>query len=205
MQQIALACQEQETGVGDANRAIASMETGAWQNAALVKESASATGSLYREAENLSGQVGLFRLALVLLAGLAGPAYAGAQAARHVLRVAPEFSYSLSPTPELGAYLLTSVDGARTAGVDGEKLRLKFLAGRASGQAYFLGLNLAVDRVARRIGENPWDAELKGLVGTRVGAWTIACNPDPAWQGAGPVAGPHGRGEGQGGSSARPA
>lgn len=145
---------------------------------------------VYMDEIGAPGTFGLDLHSNYVLAGDARPAYAGGQAARHVLRVTPEFSYSLSPTLELGAYLLTSVDGARTAGVDGEKLRLKFLAERASGQAYFWGLNLEVGRVARRIDENPWNAELKGIVGTRVGAWTIACNPNLAWKVSGPVASP---------------
>ncbi|MDO8652086.1 MAG: methyl-accepting chemotaxis protein [Undibacterium sp.] len=63
MEDIARASEEQSLGIHQANRAITLMETGAQQNAALVEQSSAATQSLHEEAENLSRQVNVFKLA----------------------------------------------------------------------------------------------------------------------------------------------
>lgn len=116
--------------------------------------------------------------------------YAGGQAPYHVLRVTPEFSYGLTDNWELGAYVLTSAAPGDGANVDGEKLRLKFIAPKAPGQAFFWGANLEVGKVAHRVDENPWNGELKGIAGWRNERWTIAVNPNIAWKISGPATSP---------------
>jgi len=60
--------------------------------------------------------------------------------------------------------------------VDGQRIKIKFIASKVEGQAYFWGANLEVGRVAHRLDENPWNAELKGTV-CRI----CAPRPLPSW------------------------
>jgi methyl-accepting chemotaxis protein len=60
--EIALASQEQSSGIGQVNTAVAQMEHVVQQNAALVEESAAATESMKFQADNLLERVSRFRL-----------------------------------------------------------------------------------------------------------------------------------------------
>ncbi len=135
---------------------------------------------------NAPGQFGLDLHNNYVLSGTAATGYPGAQSALHVFRLTPEFSYGLSANLELGAYVLASATSGGSS-VDGEKIRLKFIADKADGQAYFWGANLEVGRVAHRIDENPWNAELKGILGYRKEHWVFAVNPNIDWKVSGPV------------------
>lgn len=145
---------------------------------------------VYMDEMNAPGEFGLDVHANYVVSGSGVPDYPGAQAPRHVFRLTPEFSYGLTPNLELGAYLLTSRDANGGNTVDGEKLRLKFIAPKAANQPWFWGANLEVGRVARRIDENPWNAELKGIFGYRGTRWTFATNPNIDWKISGPASAP---------------
>lgn len=145
---------------------------------------------VYMDEMNGPRQFGLDIHSNYVLSGQGMPDYPGAQAPRHVLRVTPEFSYGISDSWDLGAYVLSSLDASGHATVDGQKLRLKFIAPKADGQAYFWGANLEVGKVARRLDENPWNGELKGIAGVRSGRWTFAVNPNIGWKISGPVDSP---------------
>jgi hypothetical protein len=69
---------------------------------------------------------------------------------------------------------------------DGIKGRIKWVAPRPADQPWFWGLNLEVGRVKRDLDINPWNAELKGIVGTRAGPWTLAANLNVDWVMSGP-------------------
>jgi hypothetical protein len=125
-----------------------------------------------------------------VVSGAPGPDYPGGQIARHTLRVTPEFSYGWTPELELGAYLLTSRDADGSLRVDGEKLRLKFIAPRAAGNPYFYGANLELGRVNHRIDENPWNGELKGIFGYQGERWSAAVNANLDFKVSGPAASP---------------
>lgn len=145
---------------------------------------------VYMDEMNAPGAFGLDVHGNYVVKGNRTPDYPGAQAPGKVFRLTPEFSVGLTPTLDLGAYLLTSAGPGGTTSVDGEKLRLKFIAPKDKDQAYFWGANLEVGRVARRVDENPWNAQLKGIIGYRTSRWTMAANPNIDWKIAGPVAGP---------------
>jgi hypothetical protein len=107
-------------------------------------------------------------------------------------RITPEWSYALNPNLELGAYLpLATIDKDGSFRADGAKARIKWVAPHPESQAWFWGLNLEVGRVAKVLDINPWNAELKGILGVRSGPWTLAANlnADVALQGPqkGPV------------------
>jgi hypothetical protein len=116
--------------------------------------------------------------------------FAGEQAPWRVFRATPEFSYGLTDNWELGAYILTSRDGNKNTNLDGEKIRIKYIASAEAGQSYFWGANLEAGRVAYRIDQNPWNAELKGIVGYRNDRWTIATNANVGWKISGPAPSP---------------
>lgn len=103
--------------------------------------------------------------------------YPGQQQALHRLRVTPEFSYGITPNFEAGLYLpLATLDGQGHLDPGGVKGRLKFIAPRTPGQNWWWGANFELGHVDRLLDINPWNAELKGIVGMRQGKWTLAEN-----------------------------
>ena len=117
--------------------------------------------------------------------------YPGQQASRDRLRVTPEFAYGLTTYLEAGLYLpLATVDGGGRVGADGAKIRLKFIAPKAEGQTWFWGANFEIGRVDRRLDINPWNAELKGILGRRLGPWTVAFNSNIDFKVSGPAPAP---------------
>ena len=116
--------------------------------------------------------------------------YPGQQQTRRRTRITPEFSFALSPQWELGAYLpLTSLDDQGRYTVDGEKLRIKYIAPHAEDGAFWGG-NFEIGKVVRRTDINPWNAEFKGIFGTHNGPWTLALNTNFDWAVKGPDKGP---------------
>jgi hypothetical protein len=113
--------------------------------------------------------------------------YPGEQASGGRWRFTPEFSFGLTPNLELGAYLpLTTLDREGNLGVDGVKGRIKFLAPRQAHQAWFWGVNFELGKVAKKLDVNPWNAELKGILGVHKGPWTVATNLNIDWEVSGP-------------------
>lgn len=119
--------------------------------------------------------------------GRVQPDYPGEEASGGRFRITPEWSYALNPNLELGAYLpLAEVTRDGQVEVGGAKVRVKWVAPRAEGQDSFWGLNFEIGRVRHDIDNNPWNAELKGIVGTRKGPWTLAANLNVDWVVQGP-------------------
>lgn len=117
--------------------------------------------------------------------------YAGQMASQGRWRITPEFAYGLTPNLELGAYLpLATVDRHGRVEAGGVKGRIKFIAPRAADDPFFWGLNFELGRVRRDLDINPWNAELKGIVGYRKGPWTVAGNLNIDWAVSGPERGP---------------
>ena len=105
-------------------------------------------------------------------------------------RITPEFSYSLAPGFDIGAYLpLTEISRDGVYSVDGAKLRIKYLA-RYGQEGLFGGVNFEIGRVDKRLDINPWNAELKGILGWRADKWTFAGNANIGWAVSGPALGP---------------
>ncbi|TFH85910.1 HAMP domain-containing protein [Billgrantia azerbaijanica] len=63
MEEIALASQEQRSGIGETNAAVSEMDRTTQQNAALVQQASQAAGQLEQEVERLDEAVARFRLA----------------------------------------------------------------------------------------------------------------------------------------------
>lgn len=146
---------------------------------------------VYMDEMNAPGHFGLDVHNNYVTQGDIAPAYPGEQQSVHRLRITPEFSYGLTPNIELGGYLpLATIDHNGHFNVAGEKARIKFIAPKAEGQTWFWGANFEIGRVQRRLDINPWNAELKGIVGKRAGPWTLAMNTNFDWAVSGPDKGP---------------
>ncbi|MFZ6760425.1 hypothetical protein ACO0K9_24750 [Undibacterium sp. Ji50W] len=145
---------------------------------------------VYMDEMNEPGKIGLDIHGNYVFSGNAVPDYPGAQAPRHVFRLTPEFSYGLTPELEMGAYILTSRSANGNTAVDGEKLRLKYIKSKSPDQAYFVGANLEVGRVAYRLDENPWNGELKGIFGYDSKRWSFGTNANVDFKISGPTPSP---------------
>ncbi len=104
------------------------------------------------------------------------PDYDGARPPDHVYRLTPELYYGLSPRLELGLYLLTALDRGNEWHVDGAKVRLKYVAPHAAADGAFWGLNVEAGKSDPAVAEQPWNYELKGIFGERLGRWLLAFN-----------------------------
>jgi hypothetical protein len=117
--------------------------------------------------------------------------YPGEEQSLHRLRLTPEFAYGITPNLEAGLYLpLATLDAQGHLGLEGVKTRIKFIAPRAEGQNWWWGANFELGRVSRRLDINPWNAELKGIVGVRIGKWTLAENANIDFVVSGPEPSP---------------
>jgi hypothetical protein len=146
---------------------------------------------VYMDEMNAKGQFGLDVHVNDVLNGDVTPDYSGQQPNVDRIRITPEFSYGLTPNIELGAYLpLTTLSRDGSYIVDGEKLRVKYLAPRVVGQAWFWGANLEIGYEQHRLAPNPWNGELKGIAGYRNGKWTLAVNANADFSIAGPRSDP---------------
>jgi hypothetical protein len=124
------------------------------------------------------------------LIGRNAPTFANEQLSDGRTRITPEFGYALSDSWELGAYLpLANVDKDGELSVDGVKLRLKYIAPHEY-EGWFWGANLEVGYVNDTLDENPWNGELKGILGWRSGPWTLAGNANFGFKVSGDVDAP---------------
>ncbi len=146
---------------------------------------------VYMDDMDRPGQFGLDLHNNYVLSGDPGLDYAGEQSSLHRYRLTPEWSYGLTKDVELGLYLpLTTLDSQGRFEADGVKGRVKFIAPKAPGQTWFWGLNLEIGRVSHALDDNPWNGELKGIVGGRFGRWTVASNLNLDFKVAGPAPSP---------------
>jgi hypothetical protein len=131
---------------------------------------------VYLDEINRPGELGLDVHINHVLSGDGTPDYPGAESSLHRLRVTPEFSFGLTNTLELGAYLpLATVARDGVVRVDGFKFRLKYLAPYKDTGLYW-GANLELGKVSRRLDINPYNGELKLIGGWRNGRWIVGFN-----------------------------
>ncbi|MEP7209356.1 MAG: hypothetical protein ABI740_00845 [Alphaproteobacteria bacterium] len=117
--------------------------------------------------------------------------YSGQQISEGRTRITPEFGYALNGQFELGAYLpLANFSRGGDLSVDGVKLRLKYVAPRPETQHWYWGANLEVGYVNHSLDPNPWNGELKGIVGGKWGKWTLAGNLNLDFKVSGPQSAP---------------
>jgi hypothetical protein len=146
---------------------------------------------VYMDEMSKPGQFGLDLHNNYVLSGDGGLDYAGQMSSLHRYRLTPEWSYGLTRDVELGLYLpLTTLDGEGHFAADGIKGRVKWIAPHPESQTWFWGANLEIGRVAHSLDENPWNGELKGIVGGRFGRWTVASNLNFDFKVSGPAPAP---------------
>ena len=145
---------------------------------------------VYMDEMDEPGKFGLDLHNNYVFSGSGAPEFPGGVPPVHIYRLTPELSYGLTPSVELGAYFLTSYRQASGVASDGEKIRIKFIAPKDQGQAYFWGANFELGRVDSSLEPNPWNAELKGIYGYRKGLWTLAFNGNLDWSLSGPYQSP---------------
>jgi hypothetical protein len=136
------------------------------------------------------GQFGLDLHNNYVLTGRTIPDYAGEETPAHAYRLTPEFAYGITPNLEAGLYILSTWDEHGAYRIDGEKVRLKFIAPKKPGQDWFWGLNFEIGEVQHHLDINPWNAELKGIYGVHAGKWLVAGNTNLDWAVSGPQKGP---------------
>jgi hypothetical protein len=162
-----------------------------WAMLPAVAHAAPEEIQVYEDDLDRPGQFGLDVHTNYVLGNHAPPDYPGAQSSEHRFRITPEFSYGLTKSLELGLYLpLAEVDRNGRFGADGAKARIKFIAPHGPGQNWYWGLNFELGRVDHRLDVNPWNAELKGIVGWHKGRWDIAFNTNIDFAVSGPEKGP---------------
>ncbi|GHC95792.1 hypothetical protein GCM10019060_25160 [Novosphingobium pokkalii] len=144
---------------------------------------------VYMDEMDQPGHFGLDTHINDVTAGTPTDDYPGQQQALHRLRITPEFSYGITSDLEAGLYLpLATLDGQGRLDPGGVKTRLKFIAPRRPGQNWWWGANFEIGHVNHKLDINPWNAELKGIVGTRLGKWTLAENANVDFVVSGPAA-----------------
>lgn len=145
---------------------------------------------VYMDEMNKPGEFGLDIHNNYVPSGSREPDHSGGLVSRHTFRVTPEFSYGLSTNFELGAYVLSAQGPGGETRIDGEKIRVKFIAPKAEENPFFYGANLEIGRVDHRLDENPWNGELKGIFGYKGSRWTAALNANVDFKISGPAASP---------------
>ncbi len=146
---------------------------------------------VYLDDLNAPGRFGLDIHSNFVVTGERRDEYPGQQPSVNRFRVTPEFAYGLTPNLEAGLYLpLATIGPGGRIGADGAKVRLKYIAPKSPGQTWFWGANFEIGRVDHRLDVNPWNAELKGILGRRWGPWTLAFNGNLDVQVSGPASAP---------------
>ncbi|MGZ8955639.1 MAG: hypothetical protein ACXW0Q_13270 [Methylovulum sp.] len=133
---------------------------------------------VYNNAINAPGQFGLEIHSNFIAEGTRIPAYNGDAPSYGSFRETSEFSYGLSDNWELGAYLPLLSQGGITR-LEGGKMRIKYLQQEDSG--FYYGVNTEVGHTTKRSNEQPWNQELRPIVGYHGEDWRVAFNPVFSW------------------------
>jgi hypothetical protein len=136
---------------------------------------------VYLDDLSAPGQFGVDVHNNLVLKGERTPAYPGATPPHHQYRLTPEFYYGITPTLELGLYLLGSRSAEGLSQGQGAKLRLKYVAAHDQASGGFWGLNLEIGKTTPGASPTPWNGQLKAILGWRSGPWTFGANPNLDW------------------------
>ncbi|NTV11615.1 MAG: hypothetical protein HGA47_12715 [Zoogloea sp.] len=133
---------------------------------------------VYEDDMNRPGEYGVELHANFVMQGPRTPSYAGELPSRHVLQVTPEFSYGITPNLEAGMYFppIAFAPGGQSY-ENGMRLRLKYIAPKEEGQAFFYGLNTEFGYSSQRVSDSAWNMELRPIMGYRAGPWLVLFNP----------------------------
>ncbi len=125
---------------------------------------------------NNPGQFALEMHSNYAISGRKQPDYVGEMPPDGALAFTAEFSYGLTKQIELGLYVPMTIDTKTGATfLDDAKLRVKWL--NAENQTLFYGLNTEIGWTPRHISEQPIGMEIRPIIGTYTGDWSVAFNP----------------------------
>ncbi|MGZ5006606.1 MAG: hypothetical protein ACXV8W_01735 [Methylobacter sp.] len=133
---------------------------------------------VYNNAINAPGQFGLEIHTNYVAQGTLDPGYDGDAPSQGSFRETSEFSYGLNDNWELGAYLPVLSQGNITR-LEGGKLRVKYLQQEDNG--FYYGFNTEIGHTTKRSNEQPWNQELRPIVGYHGEDWRVAFNPVLGW------------------------
>lgn len=109
------------------------------------------------------------------------PSDEGLRPSLHVLQISPALSYGVTKDFQLGLQLFSSVTPHGDTRVDGARLELLTLPIRPDDEdddGLFLGSLIDVGKLPATLSRNNLDAEIKAILGYRLGRWTFATNPE---------------------------
>jgi hypothetical protein len=133
---------------------------------------------VYNNSINAPGKFGLEIHSNFVVKGTQVPAYQGDAPSNGSFRETSEFSYGLNEQWELGCYLPVLSQGGITR-PEGGKLRVKYLQQKDNG--FYYGVNTEIGRTTKRTSEQPWNQELRPIIGYHGEDWRIAFNPVLSW------------------------
>ena len=145
---------------------------------------------VYEDDQDKPGKFGLDTHINYVFANKAGPDYAGQQLSVDRIRITPEWSYGLTKDVELGLYLPLADFRNSQFTIDGYKMRVKYIVPHPESQNWYLGANFEIGQVNKRLDINPWNAELKGILGWHKGKWDLGFNTNIDWVVDGPAKSP---------------
>jgi len=132
---------------------------------------------VYEPDMNKPGQFGLELHSNYTMRGTRTPEYDGEIPPNGVARFTLEPAFGITKWFELGAYLQTMIapdEGAKWAGW---KLRTKFAVPYELTKPWFVGINLELGRVPKRVEEEGWANEFRPILGFNNGHVLIDVNP----------------------------
>ena len=132
---------------------------------------------VYTEEMDDPGEFGLELHVNYAIDGARQAGYEGEKPAHHMLQVTPEFSYGITKSLEAGLYVPFALAPDGNTYNNGLRFRLKFIAPREEGEAFFWGLNTEVGYSTRRVSESYWGMELRPIIGYRTDNWLVSFNP----------------------------
>jgi hypothetical protein len=110
--------------------------------------------------------------------GRTTPAFPHAIIPDHALNGVPEYAYGAADWLELGMYLpLYSVTRDGRFLIDGSKLRVLFAEPHAGERSFFYAVNFELSYNARHWATTHWAAEIRPIIGGRVGPVDLIVNP----------------------------
>jgi hypothetical protein len=109
--------------------------------------------------------------------GQTQPDVAGGFSSNRSLQGTPEFAYGITDWWEAGFYLPFAVTGSGQLLSDGAKLRSLFVVPDAAKRNFFYGVNFELGYEMPRFASNPWELEIRPIVGVRNAQWEFIVNP----------------------------
>jgi hypothetical protein len=145
---------------------------------------------VYQDEMSKKGQFGLDVHLNYVAQNTAPLDYTGQQPSVYRTRITPEWAYGVTDHIELGLYLPLMTVQANRLSILGEKMRIKWIPTTPDKQGLFWGANFELGKVEKSLDINPWNAELKGIVGWRGDRWTVGFNTNIDWAVSGPEKAP---------------